>query len=79
MALSSHVLAANEALADPLTRRELEVLTLIAEGYTNRQIADRLFIGVSTVKKHINHIYNKLDVQDRAQAADRAAQLNILP
>jgi predicted ATPase/DNA-binding CsgD family transcriptional regulator len=68
----------NQQLVDPLSQRELEVLVLIAGGLTNRQIAGQLYIGVSTVKKHINHIYSKLDVTHRAQAVARARTLNIL-
>lgn len=51
-----------------LTRREAEVLALIAEGRSNGEIASRLFIGVSTVKTHINAVFAKLGVRDRAQA-----------
>ena len=57
---------------DPLSDRELEVLLKIGEGHTNREIADELFVGVSTVKKHITHIYSKLQVADRLQAIIRA-------
>ena len=67
-----------QPLADPLSQRELEVLGLIAEGHTNQEIADQLYIGVSTVKKHINHIYSKLDVTHRAQAVATARSLNII-
>ena len=67
-----------QPLAEPLSQRELEVLVLVAHGLTNREIADRLYIGVSTVKKHINHIYSKLDVTHRAQAVAHARALNIL-
>jgi LuxR family maltose regulon positive regulatory protein len=69
---------ANQQLIDPLSQRELEMLALIAEGLTNQEIADRLYIGVSTVKKHINHIYGKLDVTHRAQAVAYARSLDIL-
>jgi predicted ATPase/DNA-binding CsgD family transcriptional regulator len=55
-----------------LTAREVEILRLIAEGFTNREIADQLVIGVSTVKKHINHVYDKLDAKNRTQAVIRA-------
>jgi DNA-binding CsgD family transcriptional regulator len=67
-----------QPLTDPLSQRELDVLVLVADGLTNQEIADRLYIGVSTVKKHINHIYSKLDVTHRAQAVARARALNIL-
>jgi ATP/maltotriose-dependent transcriptional regulator MalT len=68
----------NHLLSDPLSARELEVLALIAEGLTNQQIADQLYVGISTVKKHINHIYSKLDVTHRAQAVAQARTLKIL-
>jgi DNA-binding NarL/FixJ family response regulator len=51
-----------------LTRREDEVLTLIGEGLSNAEIAGRLYVGVATVKTHINAIFAKLGVRDRAQA-----------
>jgi len=54
---------------DDLTERELEVLTLIAEGMTNQEISEELFIGIKTVKTHVSNILNKLNVQDRTQAA----------
>ena len=70
--------SAPQPLADPLSQRELEVLAIIADGLTNQEIADRLYVGVSTVKKHVNHIYSKLDVTHRAQAVARARALDIL-
>ena len=65
-------------LIEQLSERELEVLRLIAEGLTNREIAERLFIAVSTVKTHINNIYRKLDASNRAQAVTRVSELNLL-
>jgi DNA-binding NarL/FixJ family response regulator len=56
------------ALVDDLTPRELEVLTLIAEGLPNKQIAQELTISEKTVKNHINNIFSKLHVYDRSQA-----------
>lgn len=70
---------ANATHINPLSKRELEVLTLIAEGLSNKEIADQLHIGISTVKKHINHIFSKLNVQHRTQAVAHARNLNILP
>ena len=65
-------------LAEPLSERELEVLRLIADGHSNQAIADRLIVAVSTVKKHVNNIYGKLDVQSRTQALFRARELHLL-
>ena len=53
---------------DDLTPRELEVLSLIAEGLSNRDIAQKLVISEKTVKNHINNIFSKLHVNDRSQA-----------
>ena len=61
--------------SEDLTARELEVLTMLANGNTNRQIADALIIMPSTVKKHIEHIFVKLDVTRRTAAAVRALEL----
>jgi DNA-binding NarL/FixJ family response regulator len=55
-------------LVDDLTPRELEVLTLIAEGLSNKEIAQELVISEKTVKNHINNIFSKLHVSDRSQA-----------
>jgi LuxR family maltose regulon positive regulatory protein len=64
---------------EPLSRREIEVLQLIAEGLTNREIADRLVISLSTVKGHTAKIYGKLNVNSRTQAVAKARQLGLLP
>jgi LuxR family transcriptional regulator, maltose regulon positive regulatory protein len=74
-----HVDSANaEALFEPLSERELEVLTLIAGGYANREIATKLFISQGTVKRHINNIYSKLGVNSRTQALVKARVLRLL-
>jgi LuxR family maltose regulon positive regulatory protein len=65
-------------IPDPLSDRELEVLGLIAMGYTNRQIADQLYIARSTVKTHINHIYSKLGVSSRTEAVKQAHSLGLI-
>ncbi len=67
-----------QACSDALSPRELEVLTFIADGLTNREIADRLFVSVSTVKKHIQHIYAKLNTQNRTSAIVRARELKLI-
>jgi DNA-binding NarL/FixJ family response regulator len=59
---------AEPALPDALTSREAEVLSLIAAGLTNGQIARRLCVSEATVKTHVNHIFTKAGVHDRAQA-----------
>ncbi len=63
---------------EPLSERELEVLRLIAEGLTNREIAARLALALSTVKVHTRNIYGKLDVHSRVQAVARARDLALL-
>ena len=66
------------ALVEPLSTRELEVLRLVAQGFSNQQIASRLSVATSTVKTHINNIYGKLGVQSRTQAVARARQLGLI-
>lgn len=61
-----------------LTLREVEVLRLVVQGQTNRQIAQNLSISVSTVKRHIRHVCAKLGTRDRVQAAVRAVELGVL-
>jgi LuxR family maltose regulon positive regulatory protein len=67
-----------EAALDPLTDRELEVLGLLAEGLSNKEIADRLVVAPSTVKQHLKNIYGKLDVHSRTQAVVRGRELALL-
>jgi DNA-binding NarL/FixJ family response regulator len=67
------------AIAQQLTRRERDVLALIALGQTNREIADTLSLTVSTVKTHVEHLIGKLGVSDRTQAAVRAIELGLVP
>jgi len=55
-------------LHDDLTNREIEILLLMAEGKSNQEIADELFIALKTVKTHVSNILSKLEVQDRTQA-----------
>ncbi|MBZ0299249.1 MAG: response regulator transcription factor, partial [Anaerolineae bacterium] len=69
---------ANQALIEPLSERELEVMRLIAAGYSNQDIADQLVISVTTVKKHVNHIFGKLGIESRTQAIAHAQALHLL-
>ncbi len=65
-------------LQDPLTEREVEVLRLVADGYSNRAIAQQLVLAVGTVKWYVSDIFSKLGVSSRTQAIARARELNIL-
>lgn len=65
-------------LEEPLSKRELAVLKLLADGCTNRQIGQRLFIAQGTVKAHVASIYRKLEVHSRAEAVSRAGDLHLL-
>lgn len=65
-------------VADPLTRKELEVLARLAEGRSNREIATALFVTQATVKSHLAHIYMKLGVTGRQEAMARAVALGLL-
>jgi LuxR family transcriptional regulator, maltose regulon positive regulatory protein len=78
LAQEARALGASERLAESLSERELEVLAFIAAGESNREIAARLFVSISTVKTHLNNIYRKLGVTNRTQAVTRARDLNLL-
>lgn len=66
-------------LPDGLTAREAEVLGLIAAGFTNREIAERLVVTQATVKTHINHVFAKIGARDRAAAINYAALHGLRP
>lgn len=68
----------NQALENPLTNRELEILVFLGQGLQNKEIAARLFISPETVKKHASSIYGKLDSHNRQQAVAKAYQLGVL-
>jgi LuxR family maltose regulon positive regulatory protein len=65
-------------LVEPLTLREQEVLQLLGEGCSNREIAEALVITLNGVKKHTSNIYGKLGVHSRTQAVVRAQELGLL-
>jgi LuxR family maltose regulon positive regulatory protein len=68
----------SEMLVEALSERELAVLKLIGVGLSNREIAEKLFIEIGTVKTHVNNIYSKLNVHSRTQAIARSRDLNLL-
>ncbi len=67
-----------QLLIEPLSERELEVLQLLAEGLSNGEIANRLVVGVGTVKSHVHTIIEKLGVSSRAQAVAKAREKGLL-
>jgi two-component system, NarL family, response regulator LiaR len=62
-----------------ITKREYEVLELMALGLSNQEIADRLFVSTSTIKTHLSSLFLKLDARRRTQAIQKAKELHILP
>jgi LuxR family maltose regulon positive regulatory protein len=67
-----------QPLIEPLSQRELKILQLIAQGLSNREISERLFLALSTVKGHNRIIFDKLQVQSRTEAVARARELGLL-
>jgi len=65
-------------LPDPLSEREIEVLRLMAQGYSNKDIAETLVIAEGTAKNHVSNILGKLDARDRAHAVTRGQELGLL-
>lgn len=61
-----------------LSSREYEVLQLLAKGYSNTDIAESLFLSLSTIKTHVSNLYFKMDVKSRTQAIDKAKRLKII-
>ena len=78
VSLGTEVFADHAALESPLSEREQEVLSLIATGSTNKEIAERLHLSPHTVKEHTSAIYRKLGVRNRAEATRQAQRLKIL-
>jgi DNA-binding CsgD family transcriptional regulator len=62
-----------------LSKREIEVLQLMAEGLSNHQIALQLFVSINTIKTHSSKLFEKLEVQRRTHAIDKAKKLNLIP
>jgi len=70
--------AAHDHLEDPLSEREIEVLSLLASGKTNSEVAGDLFVSVGTVKSHTGNIYRKLGARNRTEALTRARELGLI-
>lgn len=62
-----------------ISQREYDVLELMSHGLSNQEIADKLFISLSTVKTHTANLYMKMDVKRRTQAVQRAKELQLIP
>jgi two-component system, NarL family, response regulator LiaR len=62
-----------------LSKRELEILGLLAQGHSNQEIAATLFVSLSTVKTHLQNIFEKLEVKRRTQAVEKAKRLQLIP
>jgi len=62
-----------------LSKRELEILNLMAQGHSNEEIAAKIFVSLSTVKTHNQNLFAKLDVKRRTQAIEKAKRLNLIP
>jgi DNA-binding NarL/FixJ family response regulator len=69
---------ATEELIEPLSEREIEILKLVSQGLTNKEIATRLFLAEGTVKNYVTSILQKIGARDRTQAAIRARELGLL-
>lgn len=71
----------NNALITELeiSKRELEILNLLAKGYSNQEIAEKIFVSLSTVKTHNQNLFTKLNVKRRMQAVEKAKKLHLVP
>jgi LuxR family maltose regulon positive regulatory protein len=67
-----------QPLIEPLSQREIKILQLIAQGLSNREIGERLFLALDTVKGHNRNIFDKLQVHSRTEAIARARELSLL-
>jgi len=75
---SDHTSSIQQPILDQLSRREIDVLELIAAGRTNQEIANKLVIALGTVKRHIYNIYSKMGVKNRTECVARARVLGLL-
>lgn len=77
--IDSFVLNKTELQQRNISKRELEVLALMAQGMSNREIAEQLFVSLNTIKTHSAKLFEKLDVKRRTQAIETAKKLQLLP
>jgi len=77
--VSTLVPSASEDQIVKLTKREIEVLTLVVQGNSSKEVADKLFVSKRTVDFHLANIYDKLHVSNRVQAFRRATRLGLIP
>jgi LuxR family maltose regulon positive regulatory protein len=77
-AMHAPSLSKETGLPDPLNEHELKVLRLVAAGFSNREVGEELYLSVNTVKWHLKHTYEKLDVHSRMAAVTRAQELGLL-
>jgi DNA-binding NarL/FixJ family response regulator len=76
--MADHIPSINSALLSPLSKREMEIMRLLASGARNKDIAARLYITEGTVKNHITDIFRKLGVSDRMNAGLKAKNLGLI-
>ncbi|WP_240034561.1 helix-turn-helix transcriptional regulator [Flavobacterium silvisoli] len=76
---SEFVLNEKELAERKISKRELEVLTLMAQGMSNKEIAEKLFVSLNTVKTHSANLFEKLEAKRRTQAIETAKKLHLLP
>ena len=73
------ILNEKEVASLGISKRELEVLQLMAQGLSNEEIGSRLFVSLNTIKTHSSRIFEKMDVQRRTQAVEKAKRLGLIP
>lgn len=72
-----HPMASPDVLG--ISKREMEILELMAQGYSNQEIAEKTFLSIHTIKTHASNLFVKLDVKRRTQAVSRAKELKLIP
>ncbi|HYC85839.1 MAG TPA: LuxR C-terminal-related transcriptional regulator [Chryseosolibacter sp.] len=76
---ATFVLNENNVRQLGISKRELEVLGLMAQGHSNQEIAEKLFVSANTIKTHLSNLFLKLEVNKRTQAVQRAKELGLIP